>query len=222
MGVPRADPLDARRLAAVLPDHARRHHPGTRRTPRAGARRTGAAEPGRVALVVTTSHGCGPASSSARRWRPAACRANPSATRSGPANRTSGPGELLDRVVRGGAAVLLAQPLVPGVRQPGRASRAAPRRRRRGTQWSPHRAWQAARSRSIRSGERVVFPLDQRTCSAIGSPTCGGVRHSARSTNGFHSRVPAGVEHDLPHECQRSVDADRGRRVAHRLLTGSW
>ena len=32
-GVPRADPLDLGGLAAVLPDHPRRHHAGSRRTP---------------------------------------------------------------------------------------------------------------------------------------------------------------------------------------------
>src|SRR3954454_22106844 len=39
----------------------------------------------------------------------------------------------------------------------------------------------------IRSGDRVVLPLGQRTCSTIGSPGFGGFGHSARKRKGFHS-----------------------------------
>ena len=43
----------------------------------------------------------------------------------------------------------------------------------------------------IRSGDRVVRPLAQRTCSTIGLPTAAGLAVSARSTNGFHSAYDA-------------------------------
>ena len=43
----------------------------------------------------------------------------------------------------------------------------------------------------IRSGERAVRPLAQRTCSTIGSPTFAGLGHSIRKRNGFHSAYDA-------------------------------
>jgi hypothetical protein len=57
----------------------------------------------------------------------------------------------------------------------------------------------------IRSGLVVPRPLDQRTCSTIGSPTWGGNGHSALSTNGFHS----------PYDAVSSI-------VAHTWSIGAW
>ncbi len=71
----------------------------------------------------------------------------------------------------------------------------------------------------IRSGLFVDFPLAQRTCSTIGSPTWAGKRHSAFSTNGFHSPYD-GVSTIVAHT--RSIGASMAIDAAGLVISGSW
>ena len=70
----------------------------------------------------------------------------------------------------------------------------------------------------MRSGDRAVRPLDQRTCSTIGLPSAGGAAVSARSTNGFHSAYRS-VSIMTAHTTSRG--ASMSMRAWGRVLTGS-